>query len=66
VPRRTRTRQARRAEARDRQEREQAYAELEMELHREWREQPVDDSSDEASPDGTEADTSQPEATTDE
>ena len=38
MPRRTRTRQARRAEARARQERDEAYAELEQELHREWQE----------------------------
>jgi len=43
VPRRTRTRQARRAEARDRQAREQAYSELETELHREWRNRPISD-----------------------
>jgi len=41
VPRRTRTRQARRAEARAQLEREEAYAELEEELHYEWRHRPV-------------------------
>ena len=41
MPRRTRTRQARRAEARARQEREEAYAELEEVLHRESQERPV-------------------------
>jgi hypothetical protein len=41
VPRRTRTRQARRNEARAQADREAVYAELETELHREWWEQSV-------------------------
>lgn len=67
MPRRTRTRQARRADARDREEREQAYAELQTELHREWCEQSVDTSGSQASSSvfEAEADTSQPEVTAD-
>ena len=66
MPRRTRTRQMRRAEALAREEREQEYAELETELHREWRNRPIV-SNDEASTSVIEsgADTPQPEATVD-
>lgn len=64
MPRRTRTRQMRRAEAQAREDREQGYIELEAELHREWREQPIV-SGDGASSGVTEADTSQPEVAAD-
>jgi hypothetical protein len=57
----------RRAEALAREDRERGYAELETELHRVWRKQPVDNGGNEASPGvvESEADTSQPELTTD-